>query len=419
MTRFSPLVILIVSAAAFGGPPSPPELVTGPHVAGLESFDNLMTSFIRKHKVPGATLAVVRGGKIVYARGFGYADPASDERMRPDSLFRIASLSKPITSAAIMQLVDRKKLKLSDRVIAVLNLKPPKSGKVDPRFKKVTVRHLLIHAGGWDRSKSGDPMFRPVRIAKSFGLTPPATARQVARYMLTQPLDFEPGASGAYSNFGYCLLGRIIEAKTKMTYEQYVRKELLAKIDITRMQIGRSLLSKRAKGEVKYHTRGKHKAPSVFPPIGRSVPVQYGGMHVEAMDAHGGWIASAIDLVKFAREFDSPKSSRILSEKSIAATFARPDDKKDAAYYAFGWSVRPVGDKGKANTWHTGGFAGSSTLLVRRHDGLDWAVLFNMDTTADGKYLVDKIDPLVHHAANAVKIWPKVDLIDAGLIKSR
>jgi len=413
---------LLIAAMLVAGPTTAPAPVpaSGPSVAGLESFDNMMTSFVRTHRIPGATLAVVRNGKIVYARGFGYADAKTRRAMKPDSLFRIASLSKPITSAAIMKLVDDKKLNLDDRAVDILNLKPREGGKIDPKLKKVTVRHLLLHNGGWDRAKSGDPMFRAVKTARAFGLAPPASGKLVSRFMLTEPLDFEPGAKYAYSNLGYCLLGRIIEAKTNLSYEQYVRKELLAKIGVTQMRIGRSLKSKRAAGEVTYHTRNKDKGPCVFPPnVGRPVPWQYGGFHLEAMDAHGGWIASAIDLVRFAREFDKPLASRMLSKKSITATFARPKMRKEPAYYGLGWSVRPVGKKGKANTWHTGGLPGTSTLLVRRHDGLNWAVLFNMDATVKGKYLADEIDPLVHRAADAVKVWPDIDLLEAKLIKSK
>ena len=412
--------MLTIAPSVLGKSAPAPLPVTGPARAGMESFDNLMISFVRTHRIPGATLAVVRKGKIVYARGFGYADPAARKAMRPDSLFRIASISKPITSAGIMQLVDRKKLRLTDRVFDILDIKPVGKGKIDPRLKKVTVRQLLLHTGGWDRSRSGDPMFRPVKIAKAFGLDPPASSKQIARYMLTVPLDFDPGRRHAYSNFGYCLLGRVIEARTNMTYEQYIRRHVLAKVGVTRMRIGRSLPAKRARGEVTYHTRNKQTMPSIFPPnVGRPADAQYGGMHIEAMDAHGGWIASAIDLVRFAREFDSPGTCRFLSAGSIAATFARPDGEKGAAYYAFGWSVRPIGNRGKANTWHTGGFAGSSTLLVRRHDGLDWAVLFNMARTEKGRYLADVIDPLVHRAADAVKVWPEIDLLEAKLIKLR
>ena len=414
-------ILLAVLAAVPA--PARPVPVTGPDRPGMKSLDEMMVSFIRTHRVPGAALAVVRNGKIVYARGFGYADLAGKTPTRPDALFRIASVSKPITSAAIVQLVEQKKLHLSDRVLDILPITPHAKGKVDPRLKTVTIRHLLLHTGGWDRGKSGDPMFRPVQIAKTLGVPPPARAGHVARYMLTTPLDFDPGSRYVYSNFGYCLLGRVIEAKTGMTYEQYVRRHVLAPAGITRMRIGRTLPEHRAEGEVAYTMRNKRMMPRVFPPnVGRRVPEQYGGWHLEAMDAHGGWIASAIDLVRFARQFDSPEACRILTPASIAATFARPAGpagfdkagKPKAAYYGFGWSVRPVGKGGKANTWHAGALGGTSSLLVRRHDGLDWAVLFNMRSTAKGQVLAFAIDPLVHKAVDAVKTWPTTDLLEVN-----
>ena len=79
--------------------------------------------------------------------------------------------------------------------------------------------------------------------------------------------------------------------------------------------------------------------------------------------------------------------------------------KKRAAFYACGWMVRPVGKGGKANTWHGGSLPGTNTLLVRRHDGLTWAVLFNSRSRKDGA-----IDPALHRAANVVTEWPSVDL---------
>ena len=398
--------------------------VTGRAVKGMESFDRLMTSFIARHNVPGAALAVVRDGKIVYARGFGYADRDTRAPVGPGSLFRIASVSKPITSAAVMQLVERKdkKLRLGDRVFDILKLEPAGKGKVDPRLKGITVRQLLLHTGGWDRGKSFDPMFRPVRIAKALGAVPPAGPMHVARYMLTVSLDFDPGSRYAYSNFGYCLLGRIIEAKTNMTYEQYVRRHVLAPAGITRMRIGRTLPADRADGEVTYYTRTGLKGACVFAPnVGKRVPHPYGAWHLEAMDAHGGWIASAVDLVRFARQFDSPKTCKLLNAPSIAATFARPkglagytkDRKPKAAYYAFGWMVRPVGKAGRANTWHAGSLPGTSSLLVRRHDGLDWAVLFNATRVARGPILAAAIDPLLHQAAAAVKAWPDTEVVES------
>jgi N-acyl-D-amino-acid deacylase len=138
------------------------------------------------------------------------------------------------------------------------------------------------------------------------------------------------------------------------------------------------------------------------------------------MDSHGGWIASAVDLVRFASSFDDPRHSKILSAKSIETIFARPpgetgltkDGKPKPVYYGCGWEVRHVGSGEKINTWHNGALDGTSTLLVRRADGLTWAVLFNTRDDAQGKDLSGEIDSLVHKAADEVKQWPKIDMFE-------
>ena len=132
-------------------------IVTGRHDPALASFDDLMTSFVKTHKVPGASLAVTRQGQLMYARGFGYADLEKKQPVEPDSQFRIASISKPITAVAILQLVEQGKLKLTDRVFKILKPKPHfenREGRVDPRLEQVTILHCLQHSGGWDRGVS-------------------------------------------------------------------------------------------------------------------------------------------------------------------------------------------------------------------------------------------------------------------------
>ena len=385
----------------------------------LKSFDDLMTGFLEEHKAVGAALAVTKDGRLVYARGFGLADRKAREPVQPTSLFRIASVSKPITAVAILQLVDRGKLKLDDKVFDILKHKPylPEGAKVDPRLEQITILHLLQHTGGFDRGASLDPMFRSVQFAEMLGVKPPAEPDHIIRVMKGRPLDFDPGTHHAYSNFGYCLLGRVIEALSKQPYETCVRKEVLAPLGITRMRIGKTLLDGRAKGEVRYYDeRDRRRTAVMGQRLGQRVPAPYGAWYLEAMDAHGGWIASAVDLVRFASALDRPARSPLLSRKAISAMFARPkgavgldaDGKPKAAYYGCGWLVRPVGRK--ANHWHGGGLPGTSTLLVRRHDGLNWAVLFNTRSSPDGKALASLIDPLVHRAANAVKRWPMGDL---------
>src|SRR5262249_259290 len=156
------------------------------------------------------------------------------------------------------------------------------------------------------RSKSFDPMFRPGLIAKAVGVPEPAGPEAVIRYMLGQPLDFDPGTRFAYSNFGYCVLGRLIERASGMPYEQYVKRNVLAPLVITGMRLGASLANRRAPGEVRYYTPSDRLVRSVFPSGLEFVRAPYGSFNLEAMDAHGGWLASVVDLARFAAAFDIP-----------------------------------------------------------------------------------------------------------------
>jgi N-acyl-D-amino-acid deacylase len=410
-------------SAARAAVPEPLPAMTGPARPELAPLDRLMIDFMKDHRVPGAALAVTRAGRLVYARGFGLADRERGEKVAPDSLFRIASVSKPITAVAVLQLVEQKKLELTARVCEVLRLPEP----ADARWKRVTVLDLLRHTGGWDRTKSFDPMFRSVEIAKTLGARPPAGPDEVIRYMLRQPLDFDPGSRFAYSNFGYCLLGRVIERVAGVRYEAHVRDRVLRPLGIERMRIARSLAADRAAGEVTYYDARNRSEPAVLGEVGRPAPAPYGAFYLEAMDSHGAWIASAIDLVRFASAFDVPSRCKVLRAETIATMFGRPEGPAGrdpagtpkAVYYACGWNVRPAGGPGRANTWHGGNIPGASSLLVRRHDGLDWAVLFNTDAGPHGKDLGHAIDPLVHQAVDQVKTWPDIDWFPRFQIDSR
>lgn len=397
--------------------------ITGVANADLQPFDKLMTSFVEEHKVPGASLAVTRRGKLVYARGFGYADVDKKEPVRPDSLFRIASVSKPITAVAIMRLVEKGKIGLDDKVVDHMHLTPflADGAKPDPRWKQITVRHCLQHRGGWDRKKSFDPIGRAWDIAKALGIKPPVRPLHVVRWMMGQPLDFDPGERMAYSNLGYLVLGRIIEAATGRKYEEVVKKEILAPLGIKEMKLGRALIENRHQGEVHYYDARKRMGPALYPPrVGQRVPAQYGADNFEAYEAHGGWIASAVELVKFASAFDDLSRCPILGAKAIREMWARPagpagndgDGQPKATYYGCGWNVRPIGNMGQSSDWHTGYIGGSEALLVRRWDGLNWAVLFNTNGDPQGKSLANSIDAGVHEAADAVKKWPEQDQFD-------
>ena len=134
---------------------------TGKKFAVLKPFDELMETFVRDNEIPGASLAVAKDGRLVYARGFGYADVEQQQQVQPETLFRIASISKSFTATATLQLIEQGKLSLDTPVFGLLPHKPhlAKGDSADPRLGEVTIAHLLRHQGGWDRKETIDPMF--------------------------------------------------------------------------------------------------------------------------------------------------------------------------------------------------------------------------------------------------------------------
>ncbi len=388
------------------------------------------------------------------------ADVDAGTPVTPESRFRIASVSKPITAVAVLQLVEQGKLRLDDRVLDRLGMTPKShpngeasradensrddafdSSATDPRWRDVTLLHLLQHRGGWDHDVSFDPMFRSVEFAQKFGLKPPADASTVIRAMLTRPLDFDPGHRYAYSNFGYCLLGRIIEQASGMRYEEYVKTRVLDPVGAGGMRLGRTRLGDRAETEVRYYHPGTR--PSVFAEdVGKPVPAPYGGWNLEAMDAHGGWIATASELARFAAAFDNPQDCPILSADSIRVMYRRPetpaphgpdlpnqtdksrernpsreqDPSKGPAsgasasappddrpvYYSCGWSNRDVGD-GRFNRWHNGSLPGTLAILIRRHDGINMVGLVNTRTSPNTDRLAAALDRMLHQATRFLR----------------
>jgi len=356
--------------------------VTGEARPTLAGIDRLLEQFMADHAVPGAAVAVAKDGRLVYARGFGFADVDKKTPVQPDALFRLASVSKPFTLAAICLLVERKKLKFDDAILDVLKLKLPDS--LDPKWRRITVGHLVEHRGGFDHGEETDPMFNAVAIAREFKAPPPAKPDHIIRHMLAKPLVFEPGSKQAYSNFGYCLLGRVIEKASGQPYEKFVADELLKPIGITSMRLGRTMST--AKGEVRYYEQQPAKAPSVFANyLGQRVPSPYGAWCLESMDSDGGWIGSAIDVARFGSAIDFP--ARFLVVKG--ASF---DQKFNPDYF------------------HYGAFSGSSTLFHRTSAGLTYAVLFNARLTTDGKELGSAIHDPLKEVLAAVKEWPTGDL---------
>jgi N-acyl-D-amino-acid deacylase len=397
--------------------------LTGIADSKTAGYDAMLADFMKRLQPPGGALAVSKDGRLVYARGFGLADVKRRQAVEPTALFRIASLSKPFTATAVMQLVEAGRLRLDDKVFRVLRLTPflGRGARVDPRIYEISVLNCLQHTAGWDRDKGFDPMGAAAaeEVAHALGITLPIRPQDIIRYTMGRPLNFDPGSAYAYSNFGYCVLGRVIEAASGLPYAEYVARNVHRPIGITQMRLGKNLLRDRAPGEVIYYdSKGETGRAISGQNIGAQVPLPYGWECIETMDANGGWIASAIDLVRFGDAFNDIKASKLINEASIRTMLARPagvpglDKGKPAAvFYGCGWEVRPVAERlGRWTKWHFGMLRGSSTLLVCRDDGLNWAAVFNSDATRGGKEFSGEIDGLLHQVANQIKDWPEGDL---------
>jgi N-acyl-D-amino-acid deacylase len=400
---------------------APPSLISGQGSDRTKPIDELMTKFLDRHRAFGASLAITDGGRLVYARGFGYADVQRREAVTPQSLFRIASISKPITAVAVLKLVEQGKLSLDDKVNEIVTAEPhlAPGASVDPRQNEITIRHLLQHRGGWDREVSFDAMFQSVRFAEMLGVPAPAGPQEVIRCMKGLPLDFAPGERYAYSNYGYCLLGRVIEARSGQPYESYVREHVLAPLGISGMVLGKTRPDGRQPGEVRYYDTGVYR--SVFADDrGAEVAEPYGAWCVEAMDAHGGWLASAVDLARFACAFDRPESCPILKAETVRLMFAdrgapsetTENGKKVTRQYALGWQVRDI--EGAVEARHTGSLPGTSTILIRRADGKNIAVLFNSRHSALAPRLSGAIDQELSPLLDSFADWPEGNSFEAS-----
>lgn len=303
-----------------------------------QAFDAVIESFISRHHIPGAVVVFGNRGVLEVERGYGVTDGSTPLPLTPEHRFRLASLSKPITAAAILALIDADKFKLDTTLVELL---PWTSQALAPRFPKITVRNLLQHRGGWDFGVSFDPFFLEERDAKRLvgPLSQVRDCRPIAVAMLDQKLQFSPGERYAYSNLGYCWLGLIIEQVTEKPYEQAVRDLAFPP------NAGLSLsVSEMSEGEVSVATE-------IFPLLAP-----------EIVGPAGGWQGRARDFFAFASgDFDS-------------GVMQPPSKREHSDYYGLGWRIFP--DEGPLLT-HYGAIPGAFSLVLRDVNGGVVVALFN------------------------------------------
>jgi len=271
----------------------------------------------------------------------------------------------------------------------------------DVRMEEISVRHLLNHTAGWSKA-SGDPVFNFFFISKKMRLDGPADIDDLIVYTHKQKLGYNPGKHYSYSNFGYTVLGRIIEKVSGMPYEDYIFFNILKPLDIQDMHIGRNLYYEKYPNEVMYfEPSGTPKIPA-FNGSGQMVPLPYGGNNIELLGAAGGWIASAPELVKLISAIDGyDDQPDILSRETVRMM----TDPQFAGTGLFGWR----GTDRHGTWWRTGTFSGSTALIVRQENGINWVALLNSSSN-HRKGLHSRLSRTMFEATYGIKNWPDINL---------
>ncbi len=367
---------------------------------GMEQFDNLVIAMMSRHGIPGGALAIAKDGKLVFAKGYGFADLGGDEA-GPQTLFGLASLSKPITAAAILKLIQEGKLRPDDPILELLkHIAPPRGAKMDPRLRTVTIRQALNHSGGWDRMVSGDPASWAPQICRGLGVPMPPSQEQFISFMMAMPLDFEPGTRTQYSNVGYIMLGAVIEKLTGQSYETYVQKHVFEPMGIKKAKVHKGG-QQYFPGEAKRYLVGNHTA---LPPL-----------QMPMLQAAGGWSASPVDMVRFLTAMDGSRGKRFLDDKTFALMLEPPPPPlkvgPDGTFHGIGW-VTTLKTKDTFGYAQDGSWHGARTFMKRTPRGVNVALVFNASMQPDmldAKAVKDTVH-LVRERVEKLDSFPDIDL---------
>jgi len=352
-----------------------------------DASSNMMNSFEifrQQLNIPAMQVNVMQNGKKTYggnhsAKNVPIWDFNVDITVKDNTLFRIASVSKPITAIGILYLVDKGMLQLDDKMINILikgNI-VDESTIYDKKMYEITIRDLLRHSGGWDNTLGLDlsvPFAKnifPERIRNNFltdfdpqydalKLATPdknraANAVDLIRFMMRFPLNFAPGTREKYSNFGYNILGRIIEVISGDPYDVFIKNNIFAPAGFEYPAfIGNELIENKHPDEVYYYDGpdGRLEYPA-NPNITYRTPLSYGPFTLNVMDSHGGWVMTATDLSKVgSRMLNLGYFSQVIFDEILQ----RPSyiDPNATTFYSLGMYVTNMPD-GDIMLSHRGG----------------------------------------------------------------
>lgn len=341
----------------------------------LEDMENKIKRYLLRWEINGAQIAVTRNDSLLYVKGFGWADMEKKQEMQPSNIMRLASVSKLLTAVGVMRLAEAGTLKLSDHVFGpkgILNDTAFTNAIKDQRYLDITVEQLLRHKAGFTTG-AGDPMFSTRYIMMQNRLTTPPDNNTLMKILLKRRLGFTPGTAKRYSNVGYTLLSMIIEKKTRMSYEDYMRKFVFEPAGCYDFHIAGSYEKDRRRNEVKYYMHKGSEPVYEYNNSGRMVEKCYGENDIPNLKGAGAWCASAAELSRLVASIDLlPGVKDILSKKSVEfMTREMPDHD-----FSIGWNFCP-----KGRPWiRTGSLSGTSALVLRYPDGECWILITNTST---------------------------------------
>ncbi|HYE28052.1 MAG TPA: serine hydrolase [Allosphingosinicella sp.] len=271
--------------------------VTGTADARLGAADTLFRIYMRESGTRAGALCAIHNGRVIAERGYTWAEPGYPVT-QPNSRFRLASLSKMITCAALQALHDQEKLNWTDHAFPLLGVSSalPSGTKADPRINTITIEQLIGGQSGLQREIAYRDIGRVLK--RVFG----PTRSDLVRYVYGLPLRFPPGQPAGidgYSNFGFVVLTSIVEKLSGESFLDFVRKHVLAPVGLSDVHVGRTRKSQRLSREVLYES--PYITPSALRPLSDTdlVGAPYGDFLLEISEGSGGLVSTAPTMARF------------------------------------------------------------------------------------------------------------------------
>jgi D-alanyl-D-alanine carboxypeptidase len=385
--------------------------ITGPTLAArgpveLVAFDAVVEQFLRTKGALGASVAIAKGGRLIYARAYGARSRVTEDAVDVSSRFDLASVSKVFAAAAVMRLVDAGRLRLDDKLLAVVGDRLALPAGHDPRLADTTIGQLLGHTSG-------------VRANPAMGPVGSGSCNDTIAHALSRPFSVAPGTF-LYSNVNYCLLGVVLEAVLRVPWETAVHQLVLDPAGAFSVQLAHTGVV--GKNDVDHR--------SGLGPTGDNPT------YLEALGPGAQWAGTAADVVRVLDALDPTMAggADLLSRGALAAMTARPAaampsidiDSPDTGSTLAGSDDTPATSDtpttmppagrwyglglmtwdGGASWGHSGSLPMSRNLAIHEADGTTWCILVYGSFDDHANALLRTM----HSAMSAVTDWPTGDL---------